>query len=69
MAETTINQPRRFSRRLITTFWSVVVALAIIALLVYERIDVLYILATLALVALLVTVATSNLEGRKPMDN
>lgn len=69
MAET-INRQPRFSRRLTTIFWSAVVALAIIALLIYERIDILYILATLALVTLLVVVATSNLEGKsKSMEN
>lgn len=69
MAET-INRPPRFSRRLTTIFWSAIVALAIIALLVYERIDILYILSTLALVALLVVVASSNLEGKsRSMEN
>jgi hypothetical protein len=35
-----------------------------VALLYYERIDVLYILATLGLVALLLTVAFADLEGK-----
>lgn len=45
-----------------TLIISLVAAAVIIALLYFERIDVLYILATLSLVALLVIVARANLE-------
>ena len=64
MANTNLGTKRRFSRRVVTIFWSVIVAAITIALLSYQRIDVLYILATLALVALLVVVATADLEGK-----
>lgn len=66
------NQTKKggFSRRTVTAFWSVLVVAVIIALLVYERIDVLYLLATLALVILLGIVATSDLEGKtKKIEN
>jgi small-conductance mechanosensitive channel len=51
------------SRRMMTLIYGGVVAAVIVALLYLERIDVLYILATLGLVALLLTVAFANLEG------
>ena len=49
---------------MMTLIYGAIVAAAIMALLYYERIDVLYILATLGLVALLLTVAFANLEGK-----
>jgi cell division protein FtsW (lipid II flippase) len=52
------------SRRMMTLIYGAIVAAVIVALLYYERIDVLYILATLGLVALLLTVAFANLEGK-----
>lgn len=64
MTGTTINKPRRFSRRMLTLFWSAIIAIITITLLAYERIDILYILATIALIALLAVVATSDLEGK-----
>lgn len=59
-------EPKRkgLSRRMMTLIYGAIVAAAIMALLYYERIDVLYILATLGLVALLLTVAFANLEGK-----
>ncbi len=63
MAET-INQQRRLSRRTFTLLVSAAIAAVTMILLIYERLDILYILATLALVALLVVVATADLEGR-----
>ena len=59
-------EPKRkgLSRRMMTLIYSVIVAAVIVALLYYERIDVLYILATLGLVALLLTVAFADLEGK-----
>lgn len=59
-------EPKRkgLSRRMMTLIYSAVVAAVIVALLYYERIDVLYILATLGLVALLLTVAFADLEGK-----
>jgi|GEM_PF-3952529 hypothetical protein len=49
---------------MMTLIYGAIVAAVIVALLYYERIDVLYILATLGLVALLLTVAFANLEGK-----
>lgn len=59
-------KPKRkgLSRRMMTLIYGAIVAAVIVALLYYERIDVLYILATLGLVALLLTVAFANLEGK-----
>ena len=64
MAQISDNKKRRFSRRTTTFFWSVIVATLTIILLAYERIDILYVLATLALVVLLAIVAKANLEGK-----
>ncbi len=63
MADTTVK-PRRFSRRMLTLFWSAIIAIITITLLAYERIDILYILATISLIVLLAVVATSDLEGK-----
>ena len=48
---------------MMTLIYSAIVAAVIITLLYYERIDVLYILATLGLVVLLLVVAFANLQG------
>ena len=64
MTETTINKPRRFSRRMLTLFWSAIIAIITITLLAYERVDILYILATISLIVLLAVVANSDLEGK-----
>ncbi|MEP6923531.1 MAG: hypothetical protein ABI954_03620 [Pyrinomonadaceae bacterium] len=69
MADTTINKPRRFNRRTMTIFWSAIIAAVTITLLAYERIDVLYVLATIALVVLLAVVATADLEGKTKLNN
>lgn len=69
MADTITNKPqRRFNNRTTTVFGSAIVAALIIALLVYERTDVLYVLATISLVVLLVVVATANLEGKSKLN-
>lgn len=62
------NQPKRFSNRTITILCSLLVGAVIIALLSYERIDVLYLLSTIGLVVLLCIVAFSDLE-RKTTEN
>ena len=49
---------------MMTLIYSAIVAAVIVGLLYYERIDVLYILATLGLVVLLLIVAFANLEGK-----
>ena len=57
------------NRRLITLAWIVGVATLIIVLLYKERADVLYVLATLSVTALLIVVAVADLtEGRKGVD-
>ena len=53
---------KRFSRRTIALFWLVGVAIVIGILLAYELIAVLYVLATLTLVALMLVVAFDDLE-------
>jgi hypothetical protein len=57
------------NRRLITLAWIVGAATLIIVLLYKERADILYVLATLGVTALLVVVAVADLtEGRKGVD-
>ena len=56
------NFKKRFSRRTIALFWLVGVAAVIMTLLVFEQIAILYVLATLALVVLLLIVAFDDLE-------
>lgn len=63
MAET-VKKGQALSRRTITILASLTAGAVIIALLAYERVDILYLLATIALVALLAMVATSDLEGK-----
>ena len=57
------NASKRFSRRTIAMFWSLLVGIVIASLIYYEQISVLYVLATLALVALLLIVGFANLEN------
>lgn len=58
-----VEKQKRFSRRTIALFWLVAVAFVIGALIKYEMISLLYVLATLALVALLLFVAFADLEN------
>ncbi len=53
---------KKLSRRTIALIWLVAVAIVIAILLAYELIAVLYVLATLALVTLLLIVAFDDLE-------
>lgn len=53
---------RRFGKRTIAFFWMALVALVVTLLIVYEQISILYVLATLSLVWLLLTVAFADLE-------
>lgn len=57
-----VNQVTRFSRRTIAFFWLVVVGTVIGLLLYFEQIAILYVLATLSLVALLLIVGFADLE-------
>ncbi len=60
---------RKRNRRLITLAWVVGLAALIIFLLIKERADILYVLATLSVTALLVVVALADLSGgRKGVD-
>jgi UDP-N-acetylmuramyl pentapeptide phosphotransferase/UDP-N-acetylglucosamine-1-phosphate transferase len=56
------NFTKRYSRRTIALFWLCLVAAVIIGLLFFEQIAVLYVLATLALVVLMLIVAFDDLE-------
>ena len=58
MAET----QNKFSRRAVALFWLLVVSIVIGVLIYFEQIALLYVLATLSLVALLLTVAFADLE-------
>jgi len=53
---------KRFGRRTIALFWLALVAIVVTLLIVFEQISILYVLATLGLVWLLLTVAFSDLE-------
>ena len=54
---------KKLSRRTIALLWLVGVAVVIGALIAYEQISILYVLATLSLVVLLLIVGFSDLEG------
>jgi Ca2+/Na+ antiporter len=56
------NITKRFSRRTIALFWLFAVAIVIGILLAFEQIAILYVLATLALVVLMLIVAFDDLE-------
>jgi len=58
-----INLQRKFSRRVIALFWLMLVGLAIGILIYLEQIPVLYVIATLSLIALLLIVAFADLEN------
>jgi Ca2+/Na+ antiporter len=60
---------KRFSRRTLALFWMLVVAIVIGTLIAYEQISALYVLATLALVTLLLIVGFADLEGVGRQDN
>ena len=58
----------KFSRRTVALFWLVLVSIVIGVLIAYEQISILYVLATAALVALLLTVGFADLEGAERRD-
>lgn len=60
----------RFSRRTMALFWCGVVALVIGLMIGFEQIQMLYVVATLALVVLLIVVGFSDLEkvGRESVE-
>lgn len=53
---------KKFSRRTIALFWLAAVAFVIGAMIYFEQIALLYVLATLALVLLLLIVSFADLE-------
>jgi uncharacterized membrane protein YhaH (DUF805 family) len=57
------NISGRFSRRTVALFWLVLAALVISVLIAMEQIAILYVLATIGIVALLLVVAFSDLEN------
>ncbi|HEX8636873.1 MAG TPA: hypothetical protein VF692_02335 [Pyrinomonadaceae bacterium] len=61
----------KFGRRTVALFWFALVALVIGVLLYLEQIAMLYVIATLGLVALLLIVGFSDLEkvGRESADD
>ena len=63
------KQQGRFSRRAIALFWLLLVAIGIGVLIYMEQIALLYVIATLAIVSLLLIVAFADLEnvGREGM--
>jgi hypothetical protein len=64
-----LQKQNRFSRRTVALFWLLLVAVVIGALIAWEQIAILYVLATLFLVILLLIVAFADLEnvGRENM--
>ena len=57
-----VEKQNKFSRRAIALFWLLLVSLVIGILIYFEQLALLYVLATVSLVALLVTVAFADLE-------
>jgi hypothetical protein len=57
------NQGRKLSRRTLALLLMLVVAIVIGVLIAYEQMSVLYVLATLSIVALLLVVGFADLEG------
>ncbi len=53
---------KKFSRRAIALFWLAIIAIVIGTLIALEQIAILYVLATVALVVLLLIVAFADLE-------
>lgn len=53
---------KKFSRRMVALFWLALVAIVIGLLIGFKQIAVLYVLTTIALVALLIIVAFGDLE-------
>ena len=65
------NTNRKYSRRSIAAFWSLLVAIVIGVFIYFEQIALLYVIATLSLVALLLIVAFADLEsvGRENLES
>jgi hypothetical protein len=65
-----IKLNERYSRSTIALFWTLIVGVLIGVFIYYEQIAILYVVATLSLVALLLIVAFADLEnvGRESME-
>lgn len=65
------HKQSRFSRRTIAFFWLLLFSIIIGALIKYEQVAILYVLATVLLVGLLLIVAFADLEnvGREHIDD
>ncbi|HVF46208.1 MAG TPA: hypothetical protein VNA17_01440 [Pyrinomonadaceae bacterium] len=57
------NNKRKLGRRTVALLWMLVVAILIGVLIAYEQISILYVLATLSIVALLIIVGFADLEA------
>lgn len=57
------NTQQKFSRRTVALFWLLAVAIVIGILIYFQQIALLYVLATISLVALLLIVGFSDLEN------
>jgi len=57
------NKKKMLSRRMTVFLWLVIIGGVIGSLIYFEQISILYVLTTLALVALLLIVGLSDLEG------
>lgn len=57
-----VQKTKKFSRRSKALLWLALVSVAVGAMIYFEQIAILYVVATVALVALLVIVGFSNLE-------
>lgn len=67
---TMLNFHKKFGRRTVALFWLLLVGIVIGVLIYLEQVAILYVLATLALVVLLLIVAFADLEsvGREDME-
>ena len=65
-----LNFHKKFGRRTVALFWLLFVGIVIGVLIYLEQVAILYVLATLALVVLLLIVAFADLEsvGREDME-
>lgn len=57
------NKTKKLGRRTVALLWMLFVAVVIGVLIAYEQIPILYVLATLSIVALLLVVGFADLEG------
>ncbi|MFN2501067.1 MAG: hypothetical protein ABR530_03530 [Pyrinomonadaceae bacterium] len=63
------NKSKKLTRRSLALIWMLVVSIVIGVLIAYEQISILYVLATLSIVALLLIVGFADLEAVSRTDN